>query len=100
MTKWVIRGRQSAGSSVYAEAFWILLPPMRRCISVLSPEYLVFRGQDTRRITGWRLILTSFMKMLSLMFSGVLLTMNIATAAPEQLVSYHSTPVDGLEIFY
>src|SRR5580704_16814798 len=50
-------------------------------------------------ITGWRLIFTSFMKMLSLMLSGVLLAMNIATAAPEQLVSYHSTPVNGLEIF-
>jgi hypothetical protein len=36
----------------------------------------------------------------SLMSSGVFLTMNIATAAPEQLVSYHSTRVDGLEIFY
>jgi hypothetical protein len=36
MTKWVIRGRQSTGSSVYAEAFRILLPLMRRCISVLS----------------------------------------------------------------
>jgi hypothetical protein len=49
MTKWVIRGRQSTGSSVYAEAFRILLPLMRRCISVLSPNYLVFRGQDTSR---------------------------------------------------
>jgi pimeloyl-ACP methyl ester carboxylesterase len=26
--------------------------------------------------------------------------MNIAIAAPEPLVSYHSTQVDGLEIFY
>jgi hypothetical protein len=26
--------------------------------------------------------------------------MNMATAAPEQFVSYHSTPVNGLEIFY
>ncbi len=26
--------------------------------------------------------------------------MNVATAAPEQLVSYNSTRVDSLEIFY
>ena len=26
--------------------------------------------------------------------------MNVATAAPENLVSYNSTRVDGLEIFY
>jgi alpha-beta hydrolase superfamily lysophospholipase len=52
------------------------------------------------RITGRRLILTSFMKLLSLMSSGVFLIMNIATAAPEQLVSYHATRVNGLEIFY
>jgi hypothetical protein len=42
----------------------------------------------------------SFMKLLSLMSSGVFLIMNIATAAPEQLVSYHATRVNGLEIFY
>jgi pimeloyl-ACP methyl ester carboxylesterase len=35
-----------------------------------------------------------------LIFSGVFLIMNMATAAPEQFVSYHSTPVNGLEIFY
>ena len=40
------------------------------------------------------------MKLLSLMSSGVFLIMNIATAAPEQFVSYHSTRVNGLEIFY
>src|ERR1700747_3508256 len=40
------------------------------------------------------------MKSLSLIFSGFCLVMKIATAAPEQLVSYNSTPVDGLEIFY
>src|ERR1700722_3149372 len=40
------------------------------------------------------------MKFLSLISSGVFLMMNIATAAPEQLVSYHSAGVDGLEIFY
>ena len=42
----------------------------------------------------------SIMKSLSLISSGVFLIMNIATAAPEQLVSYHSTRVNGLEIFY
>jgi hypothetical protein len=40
------------------------------------------------------------MKSLSLIFSGFCLVMKIATAAPEQLVSYNSTRVDGLEIFY
>src|ERR1700675_279057 len=40
------------------------------------------------------------MKSLSLISFGVFLTMNIAIAAPGQLVSYHSTQVDGLEIFY
>src|ERR1700726_1328576 len=40
------------------------------------------------------------MKSLSLISAGVFLTMNVATAAPEQLVSYHSTRVNGLEIFY
>jgi pimeloyl-ACP methyl ester carboxylesterase len=34
------------------------------------------------------------------MSSGVFMIMNIATAAPEQLVSYHSTRINGLEIFY
>jgi alpha-beta hydrolase superfamily lysophospholipase len=55
--------------------------------------------QGTSQITGC-LIPTSFVKMLSIISSGVFLTMNIATATPEQLVSYHSTPVNGLEIFY
>src|ERR1700759_320224 len=40
------------------------------------------------------------MKLLSLISSGVFLSMNIAIAAPDQLVAYHSTQVDGLEIFY
>ena len=40
------------------------------------------------------------MKSLSLISFGVFLIMNIATAAPEQFVSYHSTLVNGLEIFY
>jgi pimeloyl-ACP methyl ester carboxylesterase len=40
------------------------------------------------------------MKLLPFIFSGVILMMNIATAATEQVVSYHSAPVNGLEIFY
>jgi hypothetical protein len=42
----------------------------------------------------------SFTTLFSLFFSGVFLCMNSAVAAPEQLVAYHSTQVDGLEIFY
>jgi pimeloyl-ACP methyl ester carboxylesterase len=45
-------------------------------------------------------MLTSFMKPLALLSSGVFLIMNIAMAAPEQPVSYHSTRVGSLEIFY
>jgi pimeloyl-ACP methyl ester carboxylesterase len=44
--------------------------------------------------------LTAFTKSLSLIFSGFFLVMQIATAAPEHPVSYDSTRVDGLEIFY
>jgi hypothetical protein len=40
------------------------------------------------------------MKSLSFIFSGLFLVMKIATAGPEYLVSYNSTRVDGLEIFY
>src|SRR6201995_2870952 len=40
------------------------------------------------------------MKLLSLISSGVFLSMNIAIAAPDQLVAYHSTQVEGVEIFY
>ena len=52
------------------------------------------------RIPGRRCMLTSFMKSLSFFSSAIFLMMNLATAAPEPLVSYHSTRVDGLEIFY
>jgi alpha-beta hydrolase superfamily lysophospholipase len=45
-------------------------------------------------------ILTSFMKSLSLISSGVFLIMNVATAAPEHVASYNSARVDDLEIFY
>ena len=44
--------------------------------------------------------LKSFTKALLLVFSGVLMVMQIATAAPEHPVSYGSSSVDGLEIFY
>src|SRR6202790_2005315 len=40
------------------------------------------------------------MKSVSLIFSGVFMIMNVATAAPEHLVSYNSPRVEGLEIFY
>src|SRR3954469_24406188 len=51
-------------------------------------------------LPGRRLMLTPFMKSLPLFASGVLLMMNLAMAAPEPLVSYLSTRVDSLEIFY
>jgi hypothetical protein len=44
--------------------------------------------------------LTSFTKLLILVFSGVFLVMKNATAGPEHPVSYGSSRVDGLEIFY
>jgi pimeloyl-ACP methyl ester carboxylesterase len=44
--------------------------------------------------------LTSFTKSLLLVFSGAFLVMEIATAGPEHPVSYGSSSVDGLEIFY
>jgi hypothetical protein len=40
------------------------------------------------------------MKSLSLIFSGIFLTMNVVTAAPENPISYQSARVDGLDIFY
>jgi pimeloyl-ACP methyl ester carboxylesterase len=40
------------------------------------------------------------MKSLWFISFGVFLIMNAATAAPEHLVSYNSTRVDGLEIFH
>jgi pimeloyl-ACP methyl ester carboxylesterase len=45
-------------------------------------------------------MLTPFMKSLSFFSCAIFLMMNLATAAPEPLVAYHSTRVDHLEIFY
>jgi hypothetical protein len=41
--------------------------------------------------------LTSFTKLLILVFSGVFLVMKIAIAGPEHPVSYGSSRIDGLE---
>jgi len=59
-----------------------------------------WRTMKPSRILRRGFILASFVESLSLISSGVLLIMNVATAAPEQLVSYNSTRVDSLEIFY
>jgi pimeloyl-ACP methyl ester carboxylesterase len=68
----------------------------------MPDEHNAALAQQGSRLRQPRLILPllSLMSLLSLISSAVLLSMNIAIAAPEPLVAYHSTPVDGLEIFY
>jgi hypothetical protein len=64
---------------------------------------------DSRTLTHWAATKTGpllcggvtvfapLLMSVSLILSGVFLIVNVATAAPEQPVSYDSTPVDGLE---